>query len=92
MQGKKINESPIEKTPEGTFENYYSRFEEVVRKLEGGDLSLEEASGLFEEGIRLAKCCSDLLVRTELRVTRLRSEFAEQMNPITNSENLDDKP
>ena len=92
MSEKHTNESPIDKSPEGTFENYYSCFEEVVRKLEGGDLSLEEASELFEKGIHLAKRCSELLVRTELRITRLRSEFAEQMNQVTNDENLYDKP
>ena len=54
----------------------------MVRNLEAGQLSLDEASGLFEEGMRLAKRCNELLSHAELRITRLRSQFAEQMDLV----------
>jgi len=45
--------------------------EETVRKLEGGDLPLEEALALFEQSTALAEQCNLLLDRAELRVRLL---------------------
>ena len=64
------------------FESSFTRLEEVVRKLEEGGLTLDEASGLFEEGMKLAKTCNELLSGAELKITRLKSNFAEQMNLV----------
>ena len=38
-----------------SFEQAMARLEEIVRRLEQGDVPLEEALGLFEEGSRLVK-------------------------------------
>lgn len=65
-----------------TFESSFTRLEEVVRRLEEGKLTLDEASGLFEEGMKLAKTCNELLSNAELKITRLKSNFAEQMNLV----------
>ncbi len=65
-----------------TFEKSFTRLEEVVRELEEGRLTLDEASGLFEEGMKLAKTCNELLSNAELKITRLKSNFAEQMNLV----------
>lgn len=69
-----------------TFESSFTRLEEVVRKLEEGRLTLDEASGLFEEGMKLAKTCNELLSSAELKITRLKSNFAEQMNLVPGDE------
>ncbi|HXF51098.1 MAG TPA: exodeoxyribonuclease VII small subunit [Dehalococcoidia bacterium] len=61
-----------------SFETLYRRLEETVEKLEQGGLSLEDAIALYEEGMRLAKRCQELLDEAELRVTRLRQAFAER--------------
>lgn len=47
------------------FEDHFKKLEAVVSRLESGDLPLEEAVKLFEEGIRLSKLCSEKL--TEIR-------------------------
>ncbi len=60
------------------FETLYRKLEETVEKLERGGLSLEEAIALYEEGMRLAKRCQELIDEAELRVTRLRQAFAER--------------
>jgi len=73
-----------------TFESSFTRLEEVVRKLEEGRLTLDEASGLFEEGMKLAKQCNELLSSAELKITRLKSNFAEQMNLVTEDTELDE--
>lgn len=83
-------------TRAATFESSFTRLEEVVRKLEEGRLTLDEASGLFEEGMKLAKTCNELLSSAELKITRLKSNFAEQMNLVpgddeTDSDNTDDE-
>ncbi|MCI8525808.1 MAG: exodeoxyribonuclease VII small subunit [Oscillospiraceae bacterium] len=54
-----------------SFEAGLRRLEEIVRKLESGDLPLEEALSLFEEGTALAKSGNALLDQAELKVARL---------------------
>ena len=53
------------------FEGAYAELESVVQRLEGGELSLEEALSLYERGQVLARHCQALLDRAELRVTVL---------------------
>jgi exodeoxyribonuclease VII small subunit len=60
---------------EPSFEELYHRLEEVVARLEAGGLGLEEALGLYEEGMRLARRCQEMLNAAELRITRLRDEL-----------------
>jgi exodeoxyribonuclease VII small subunit len=59
-----------------TFEDLYLRLEEVVAKLEAGNLPLEETIALYEEGMVLAQRCQELLDGAELRITRLKESFA----------------
>ena len=70
------------KKREEGFEEAFSKLEETVRRLEDGNLSLDEATRLFEEGMRLAKRCNELLSSAELKVSRLQTEFAEQMSMV----------
>ncbi len=60
---------------EPSFEDLYRRLAEVVQRLEQGGLGLEEAVALYEEGMRLAARCQQLLEQAQLRVTRLREEL-----------------
>jgi exodeoxyribonuclease VII small subunit len=50
------------------FEKSLSRLEEVVRKLESPQLSLDEAMRLFEEGVNLSRECQKQLEEAEGRV------------------------
>jgi exodeoxyribonuclease VII small subunit len=54
-----------------TFEKAMEQLEEIVRELESVDLPLEKAIKKFEEGIQLAKFCSDKLDETEKRISIL---------------------
>jgi exodeoxyribonuclease VII small subunit len=54
-----------------TFEHSLSRLEEVVAKLESGELPLDEALERYEEGVRLVGRCREDLERAELKVKRL---------------------
>lgn len=59
------------------FEDIYARLEETVRRLEEGGLPLDDAIAAYEQGMALARRCRDLLAEAELRITRLREDFAE---------------
>jgi exodeoxyribonuclease VII small subunit len=50
------------------FERSLARLEEVVRKLESPQLSLDEAMKLFEEGVGLSRECQKQLEEAEGRV------------------------
>ena len=61
------------------FEQALERLDSTVQALESGGLSLEEATRLYEEGIGLARRCSEELASAELRITRIRTAHGEQM-------------
>jgi len=50
------------------FERSLARLEEVVRRLENANLSLDEAMKLFEEGVELSRECQKQLEEAEGRV------------------------
>jgi exodeoxyribonuclease VII small subunit len=54
------------------FEEALGRLDEAVAALESGQLPLEDALLLFEEGMRLTRRCQEILDRAELRVQQLR--------------------
>jgi len=53
------------------FEDQLARLEEIVDRLEDDSVGLEEALGLFEQGMGLAKACRTRLEAVELKVARL---------------------
>ena len=54
------------------FEEALGRLDEAVTALESGNLPLEDALDLYEEGMRMAQRCQELLDHAELRVRRLQ--------------------
>ena len=60
------------KQPDGqNFESSLKRLEAIVESLESGEVPLERAMELYEEGIQLSKFCGDKLRATELRLKKL---------------------
>ena len=51
-----------------SFEEHLKALENVVKKLEGGDLSLEDSVRLFEEGMKLSEACKKELDVAEGKV------------------------
>ncbi|GIW42796.1 MAG: exodeoxyribonuclease 7 small subunit [Candidatus Binatia bacterium] len=70
-----------------SFEESMRALEDVVRRLERGDLSLEDALAAFEEGIRLVKALNERLTQVEARVEVLtRAPAGEiQLSPLPES-------
>jgi exodeoxyribonuclease VII small subunit len=53
------------------FEDALAKLDEIVGRLEEGELTLEESLHLFEQGQLLAKRCTELLEKAELKVETL---------------------
>jgi exodeoxyribonuclease VII small subunit len=60
-----------------TFEQALQRLETVVRELETGDLSLDAALALFQEGVALARQCGGQLNEAEARIEKLLEQNGE---------------
>ncbi|MBQ2614259.1 MAG: exodeoxyribonuclease VII small subunit [Clostridia bacterium] len=54
-----------------SFESNLKQLEEVVKALEGNEVSLEEMLSLFENGIRLTKECTTALDEAEQKINIL---------------------
>ena len=55
-----------------SFEEAFAQLEAAVAALQDGQMPLERALHYYEEGMKLAQHCSDLLEKAELRVQQLR--------------------
>ena len=64
---------------ERTFEKAFTRLERLVRDLEAGQITLEQALELYAEGVELIKFCRNKLERAEQQMAVL-------------SEGMDGKP
>jgi exodeoxyribonuclease VII small subunit len=53
------------------FEKSIGELEEIVKRLETGNLPLEQSLELFERGVELARLCKKKLDEAELRVQKL---------------------
>lgn len=69
------------------FEKALARLEEIVQRLEEGDLPLQEALALYEQGVALSRRCQDILDEAELRVSQLvEGEKGVQEEPFEEGE------
>ena len=65
-------ESPAaDVSPVAQFEQSLDELEQLVAKMEGGELSLDESLRSFERGIALFRNCQNALEQAELRVKLL---------------------
>ena len=60
--------------PEWTFEAALERLGDIVDRLEGDSLELDESLALFEEGVRLLRFADGLLDGADERVRQLLEE------------------
>jgi exodeoxyribonuclease VII small subunit len=57
--------------PASSFEDVLTELERRVKRLEAGEVPLEEALVLYEEGVELARACHERLELAEQRVAQL---------------------
>jgi exodeoxyribonuclease VII small subunit len=59
---------------EESFEQALGKLEQIVERLEQGDVPLEESLRLYEEGVALSRKCSEKLQQVELVLKRLERD------------------
>ncbi|WP_430390829.1 exodeoxyribonuclease VII small subunit [Dyella sp. 20L07] len=63
--------APASPAPAADFEHSLDELEQLVARMEGGELSLDESLSSFERGIGLYRHCQQALESAELRVRLL---------------------
>jgi exodeoxyribonuclease VII small subunit len=59
-----------------SFEDALDRLNAIVKRLEEGDVPLEESIGLYEEGMKLGALCKGIVRDAEARMKQLTDEIA----------------
>ena len=59
------------------FEEALEKLEEIVKRMEAGEMTLEESLRAFEEGIKLARFCAKKLDEADRRVELLLRQEGE---------------
>ena len=73
------------------FEEALEKLEEIVRRMEGGEMTLEESLKAFEEGMKLSRFCAKKLDEADRRVDiLLRQEGELVTKPFTEEERESD--
>lgn len=57
-----------------TFEEAMNKLEQIVDRLEEGDVPLEEAISIYKDGMELSKLCHDKLKSVEEQLTQIITE------------------
>ena len=56
------------------FEDAFAELDQIVQRLDAGELTLDEAISLYERGRTLAHQCQQLLDQADIRITQLEVE------------------
>ncbi len=72
MPAKKV------KTETFDFEQSLAKLNQLVEKMEAGDLTLEQSLKDFEEGIDIIRHCQQALTKAEQKVLHLTSEQGQE--------------
>jgi len=76
---------------ENKFEDAMRELEDIVKRLESGDLPLEESLKIFEKGVTLSRFCFNKLEEAEKRVSILiKDEGGIKKKPFEYEANEDD--
>lgn len=62
-----------------SFESALDQLQRTVKKLESGELSLEDSLKCFEEGVRLSRFCQAYLSEADKRIEILTKSTAESI-------------
>ncbi|WP_212522825.1 exodeoxyribonuclease VII small subunit [Actibacterium sp. MT2.3-13A] len=79
------NETPVDKM---SFEQAMGELEQVVTRLERGDVPLQDSIALYERGAKLKKRCEDELKRAEEKVAAITLDAEGNPTGITPVEGL----
>jgi exodeoxyribonuclease VII small subunit len=66
-----------------SFEEQYRQLEEILGRLERGDLSLDESLVEYERGVAALRACRDVLGKAERRIEELAASAQPQAQPAS---------
>jgi len=61
-----------------TLEESFGKLEEVISRMESGNISLEESFKLYNEGIKLVKNCNSQLDKVEKQIVIINGDEGEE--------------
>lgn len=67
------------------FEDNLQQLEELVRKMESGELKLDEMIDSFEKGRKLVETCQKDLESIRLRIEKVTAEGPKPVEIVTNA-------
>tara|TARA_Y200000002_G_scaffold302603_1_gene257936 strand:+ start:70 stop:318 length:249 start_codon:yes stop_codon:yes gene_type:complete len=70
-----------------TFESAMAELEQLVEKMEDGELTLDESLRAFERGVVLTRLCQNELKNAELKVQQLNNDGGLEELEIADPEN-----
>ncbi|MCM3716750.1 exodeoxyribonuclease VII small subunit [Fictibacillus phosphorivorans] len=70
-----------------TFEDAMLQLEEIVEKLEQGDVPLEESIDLYQQGMKLSKVCHTKLKNVERKMDTIMHEDGKEEPLVIQEEN-----
>ena len=76
----------MSKPSEQSFEQALAELEKIVKKMEGGDLTLEQALATHKRGLELAKFCQQRLESAQQQVKVLEGEVLKPLENLDESE------
>ncbi|PSL43199.1 exodeoxyribonuclease VII small subunit [Salsuginibacillus halophilus] len=68
-----------------TFEETMEALEAIVNKLEEGEVPLEKAIAMYQEGMKLSQTCHEKLQAVEEQMNEIMTEDGE-VEPLTSSD------
>ena len=69
-----------------SFEEALELLDETVEALDSGSLTLAQSMSMYERGMKLARVCNEMLTSAEMRITRIRTAYGEQMRMVDDEE------
>ncbi len=64
----------MSKEKENSFEKNLQNLENIVDKLESGEIGLEDSVKLYEEGMKIKKICEKKLKDIEMQIKKIKIE------------------
>ena len=71
-----------------TFESAMAELEQLVEKMDDGELTLDESLRAFERGVVLTRLCQNELKNAELKVQQLNNDGGLEELEIADPENV----
>lgn len=69
----------VNEKPKNDYESAICRLEQIIEKLEKGDLALQDSLELFEEGVKLVKKCNRFLDEADGKIKILAESLEEEL-------------